>query len=131
MVKVVLMFLLAMTCTSAIAKWTKVGEYSQGVKFVNLANIQKDDNLVKMWILSDYKFTQHSIHNKRLFMSTESQIEFNCEDETSRILSITNFSGNKGKGEVVYSNAYFHNKWSPIISASIEKREWNIACDRH
>jgi hypothetical protein len=125
--KVVLMFALSLTCCSAIAEWTKVHEYTKANVYVNLATIQRDGSLVKMWSMSDYKSRQYT-QFKESYRSTKSQAEYDCNESTRRIVSITLYSGKMSKGDVVYSNAYFDKPWIPVALDSIEERELELAC---
>jgi hypothetical protein len=127
MLKVILMLALGLTCSSAMAGWTKVHEYTKATVYVNLATIQRDENLVKMWSMSDYKSPQHA-HQKELYRSIKSQAEYNCNERTRRIVSITFYSGRKSNGDVVYSNAYFDKPWIPVALGSIEENELGLAC---
>jgi hypothetical protein len=127
MLKVILMLALGLTCSSAMAGWTKVHEYTKATVYVNLATIQRDENLVKMWSMSDYKSPQHA-HQKESFRSIKTQAEFDCNERKRRIVSITLYSGKKSDGDVVYSNAYFDKPWLPIVLGSLEDHEWEIAC---
>ena len=62
--KVVLMLAMSLTCSNEIAEWTKVYEHSKATLYVNLTTIQRDENLVKMWSMSDYNLTQYSHFKK-------------------------------------------------------------------
>ena len=125
--KVVLMLAMSLTCSNAIAEWTKVYEHSKATLYVNLTTIQRDENLVKMWSMSDYNLTQYS-HFKKPYRSIKSQAEYDCNEKTRRTVSITYYSGKKSKGEVVYSNAYFDKPWLKVAQSSSEGLEWEIAC---
>lgn len=125
--KVALMLSLSLICSSATAEWAKIHEYTKSIVYVNLATIQRDDNLAKMWAMSDYKSTQyHSLHKP--YLSTKSQAEYDCNERTRRLVSTTHYSGKKSNGDVVYSNAYFDMPWLPIVLGSLEDHEWEIAC---
>jgi hypothetical protein len=110
-----------------MAEWTKVHEYSKATVYVNLTTIQRDDTLVKMWSMSDYNSRQYTQH-KESYRSIKSQAEYDCNERTRRIVSITLYSGKKSKGEVVYSNAYFDKPWIPVVLGSIEELELELAC---
>lgn len=127
MCKFFLTLVLGFACVSVQAEWTKVNEYAKSTVYVNLDKIQRDDNLVKMWTMSDYKSPQHTSH-KKLFRSIKSQAEYDCNASTRRIVSTTHYSGRKGKGEVVYSNAYFDKPWLPVVNNDLESLELAFAC---
>jgi hypothetical protein len=125
--QVVLILAMSLTCSSAMAEWTKVYQHKKATVYVNLETIQRDENLVKMWSMSDYKSTQH-LHYKKPYRSIKSQAEYDCNEKTRRIVSVTHYSGEKSKGEVVYSNAYFDKPWFSVTDGSPEDHEWEIAC---
>ena len=125
--KVVLMFALSLTCSSAMAEWTKFHEYTKATVYVNLATIQRDGSLVKMWSMSDYKSRQYT-EQKESYRSIKSQAEYDCNESTRRTVSITLYSGKMSNGDVVYSNAYFDKPWIPVVIGSIEGDELELAC---
>ena len=124
------MLALGFTCGSAQAEWTRVYEFTKVTVFVNLDTIQRDGNQVKMWSMGDFKLPQYTKHDK-LIWSNKSQTEYNCNERTIRLVSTTYYSGKSGKGEVVYSNAYFDKPWLPVIPSSLEERELELACMSH
>ncbi|MCH6585257.1 MAG: hypothetical protein IH810_05440, partial [Proteobacteria bacterium] len=58
--KVILMILLAVVSSSAMAEWVEVAESEAGtfIAYAESATIQKTDNIVNMWVLIDYNTTQ-------------------------------------------------------------------------
>jgi hypothetical protein len=48
-------------------------------------------------------------------LSSKAQDEYDCTEERHRLLSLTEFSGNKGSGEVVFSNTE-ESKWVPYCA---------------
>jgi hypothetical protein len=71
------------------------------IDYIDPDTILRKGDLVKMWELHDSKTTQTVAGN--LFLSGKIQSEYDCAEERSRRLSITEFSGNMGSGEVVYT----------------------------
>ena len=53
--KAILMMLLAVVSSSAMAEWTVVNENKEFIQYADLATIRKLGNKVKMWGLNDYK----------------------------------------------------------------------------
>lgn len=125
--KAVLLLFFGLAFSSAQAHWSKVYEYTKETVFVNLDTIQRDGNHVKVWSMNDFKLPQYT-NRMEVFRSIKSQAEFNCNEKTMRLGSTTHYSGKSGKGEVVYSNAYFDKPWLPLIPNSLEEREWELAC---
>jgi hypothetical protein len=68
--------------------------------YVDRETIHRNGDLVQMWTMYDYKTSQRAGQDE--YMSRKVQNEFNCAQGVRRMLSVTEFSGNMGKGKVVY-----------------------------
>ena len=68
-------------------------------------------------------------HNGRggPLLSTQARSEFDCSQVRSRVLALTDFSGNEGSGKVVYSNSA-EQKWEPVVPGSVSQTLWKVAC---
>ncbi len=127
MYKVILMMLLAIMSSSAMAKWTAVNENKESIQYVDLATIRKSGNKVKMWGLRDYKSEQEVAGDK--FLSSKIQWEYECKEEQLRQLFFRPFSGYGGRGQPTT----WHNKpgeWKPVMPQSIGEIIWKIACGK-
>ncbi len=126
--KVILMLLLAVVSSSAMAEWTKVDlpNLKDGItSYVDLTTIIKASNKVKMWQLHDHESAKAG--NERLSIKT--QKEYDCNEEKIRIRARTIFNGNMGTGEVVYSSGDRKpSKWRPVEPGSSGEVFWKIAC---
>jgi hypothetical protein len=61
-------------------------------------------------------------------MSLIGQREYDCVEERDRALALTEFSGNMGHGDVVFSGSY-EAKWQPVYPGSVVGQIlWNWAC---
>ena len=102
--KSILIALLAMVSTSAIGGWTKVDKNSSDgiTRYVDITTIQKSDNKAKMVSLIDYKTAREAIEDK--FLSIKVVQEYDCNEVKKRILTFNTYSGNMGKGVVLYTN---------------------------
>jgi hypothetical protein len=58
------------------------------------------------------------------------QRQYDCEEDRSRALAFTFFSGNMGKGEVVVTDSDENNKWAPVEPESIDEAFWRLACGK-
>ena len=120
--------LLLLTVGPAYAEWVKFvsftdqGSYSV---YVDLDTIRRKGELVKMWVLFDFD-TQRVTLPRRVYLSMQSLEQFDCAEERSRMLAFTNFAGNMGTGDVVYSNTV-EGKWQPLPPESIGKGLWELA----
>ena len=86
MKKLLLIFILVIVSNSAMAEWVELGtsQDETGTIYANPATIRKSGNKVKMWDLTDYK-TAQEVTGKQ-YMSSKSQIEYDCKEEQTRLL---------------------------------------------
>lgn len=127
--KIILMLLLAVLSSSAMAEWESHRSADDGMTlYTNPSTIRKNGDRVKMWALFDYKKSEIIDKNKR-YLSSKSQFEFDCKEEQARTLSISNFSGNMGGGKAVDSH---NNKteWIPVPPESLIEFLWKYACGK-
>jgi len=128
--KSVLMALLAVVSTSAIGEWTKVDKNnSEGIaRYVDIATVQKTENKVRMVNLIDYQTAREAVEDK--FLSIKVVQEYDCNEVKKRILAFNTYSGNMGKGEILYTDSS-PDEWEIISSSrSVGHALWEIACIR-
>jgi hypothetical protein len=89
--------------------------------------IRRNGNLVKLWILYDYKTLQSSTGVAHL--SDSIQLEANCTEKLQRSLAYTWWSGNMGNGNVVFSHSGEGN-WIPIGPGTVGHTVWLFACGK-
>ena len=126
--KSVLMALLAMASTSALSEWTKVEKKNSEdiTSYVDVATIQKTENKVRMINLIDYQTVREAVDDK--FLSIKVVQEYDCNEVKKRILAFNTYSGNMGKGGVLYADSS-PNEWEIVSSpGSIGLTLWEIAC---
>ena len=123
--KTILMLLLSVVSSSAMAEFVHVNENSFYTFYADPNTIRKSGNKVKMWDLADYK-TPEKTGGKET-MSTRSQMEYNCEEEKARMLYVTLHTKNMGRGEIVLTI----NKtaeWKPVTPGSMGESLLKYAC---
>ena len=120
------MSLLSLVSNCAIAEWVDIGATETKTIYADPTTIRKNGHIVKMWRLYDLK---DAIVTKEVgpYKSSKVQHEFDCKMERTRILYITAFSGNMGKGKVVYAGVGPLN-WTPVSPSSTDKVLWDFAC---
>ena len=96
--KALLMGLLAVVSSSAVAKWVEIGGNESATAYADLATIEKAGNLVRMWDLLDFKAVQARPYGKP-YRSQKTQQEYDCKEERARILDVLRYSENMGGGE--------------------------------
>ena len=128
--KKILILLLLMVSTSVFAEWTEVnGNKDAGLTtYVDYGTIKNQNNKVKIWTLYDYKRVQQ-VEDSR-FLSSVTHTEYNCEEETSRMLDVYWYSGNMRNGEIVWSSTNIKKETVSIIPESIDEGNFNIACGK-
>jgi hypothetical protein len=113
----------------ANAEWMPVYEINQLSTTVSIDpdSIRKKGDLVELWVLYDSKITQAGRGGP--LRSTKAQDEFNCEAGLSRVVGVTDFSGNEASGKVVYSNLD-KQQWEPVVPGSLGLTLWKVACNK-
>lgn len=127
--KVILMLLLAMVSSSAMAEWIMVDSGDTSTTYADPTTISKAGNIVKMWWLDDFKKADTAANGKA-YMSMKGQDEFDCKEEKSRQLHFSFYSELKGGGEMVYNEILKHPKWYPVSLGSAGADLWKIACGK-
>jgi hypothetical protein len=82
-----------------------------------------------MWSISDFKTPQEVVGYKK-FLSTKERFEYDCIEVKSRQLSVTAYTGNMGKGAVIYKDSAL-GAWTEVDPDSLVKTQWNVACGKH
>jgi hypothetical protein len=119
--------LLVLSSAPAYAEWAQVGTTDDATVYADPDTIRRKGNLVKMWILYDFKATQ-TVLNKS-YLSSRSQDEYDCTEDRHRALATTSFSGNTGSGKV-RSSYSIKGKWEPVPPGTITQALWKVACDK-
>jgi len=97
--------------------------------YIDYGTIKKKGNKVKMWHLQDYKAVQ-SLSRNGGYLSGASYHEYDCEEETKRMLDLYLYSGNMGDGEIINSHQNIKEEAKSILPGSIDEKLFNIACSK-
>ena len=121
--------LLVLSSGPAFAEWIKVVDNDQtGITvYADPMTVRRNGNLVKGWLLYDFKTIQTKTY--AAFLSFTALSEIDCTEERARQLALTNFSRNMGTGEVVYTGAA-EGKWYPVPPESVDRTLWKLACGK-
>jgi hypothetical protein len=95
--------------------------------YVDPDSIRRNGDVVKLWALFDFRTIQSIVGGP--WLSSIAQREFDCTEERVRLLGFMTFTGNMGSGEPVYSDSQ-QSKWEPISSESIDRKIWEVACNK-
>ncbi|SCX98311.1 surface-adhesin E family protein [Nitrosospira sp. Nsp13] len=129
MKKILIVLMLTITSIDVFAELMQVTESKDLTLYVYPTTIRAVGAKVKMWDLTDYKRGMESHGASGYYWSSKAQIEYDCEEEQSRILTFSHFSEPKGQGRVLYSHEE-PSKWKPIMPESMGQNLWEIACDK-
>ena len=123
-----LLFLLLMVSTNVFAEWTRLSESADGdmTAYFDIQNIKRKGDKVKMWSLFDYKTVQKNSYG--IYLSQLSRNEYDCEEETKRMLDFYWYSGNMRQGEIVYSEKNIKDEPQSILPESVDEISLKLAC---
>ncbi len=124
--KAILMILLAVVSSSAMAEWVKVSEDKLVTAYADPTTIRKLGDKVKMWALWDYSTAQEG--DSKPYMSVRIQNEYNCKEETDRQIYATTFSGNMLEGNKIDTQG--GRDWEPIAPRTFGETHWKFACGK-
>lgn len=130
MKKIILMILLSLMSSVAIAGWVEVGGTDDFTSYADPSSIRKSGSRIKMWMLFDLKAAKTTAAGKT-YLSNKIQNEFDCTEEQTRILYIFAHSGHMGEGDKVNSIAdRVNHEWTPIPPGSIIETLFQFACKK-
>ena len=125
--KLTLLWLLLVS-TNVLAEWTLLESASSEDGFdvyVDTQSIRRDGNKVKMWNMYDYKKIKVDVKS---YLASVSHVEYDCKEETLRLIDLFWSTGNMGQGKPVFSNTNIKNDPISIMPETIHESLFNIAC---
>jgi len=126
--RAVYLVLVCAISTGVAAAWTQASESEAGTGYVDRDTVVRSGDNVKVWELTDYRVVPDKNNPYR---SVKRQFEFDCKDKRLRVLSVTAYSGQMGKGETVNA-ATDVSVWVSVKPSSVGDILWTIACNsRH
>jgi hypothetical protein len=117
---------------SSSAEWVPIGGayQSPGLRtvYIDSASVRKDDTLVTLSVLIDWKSMQGGRSPAR-FSSTIFTNQFDCVGKRVRSLAATDYYGSMGTGTGTTGVAYpSGNVWTEIEPQSVSQGVWEMAC---
>lgn len=112
---------------SSWAEWVTVGPTDQGVIYIDRNATVTKENTVKMWEMLDYYgvvVLRHVRAKSKVYL-----MEYDCDEERSRLLTMAYHSGNMGGGDVVARTSIKH-AWEPVPEDSSFRFKMNLACGK-
>jgi hypothetical protein len=125
--KIILMLLLAVVSSSAMAEWVDAAANGTQRLYYDPATIRKTGDVVKMWHLHDYSEARDLAGKK--YMSLRVLSEFDCWKNEFRIFNETYHSENMAGGDVL-STVSGPTKWQPVPRGSFNEILKKIACGK-
>jgi len=126
--KAILMLLLAVVSSSAMAEWVEVGSSKTETLYFDPSTIRGVDDMAKMWALNDFKVTQR-LDERKPFKSEKAEYEYDCKQTQSRLLYFTSYTESMAGGEVVDFNVV-PGEWAPVLPDSGLEALWKIVCGK-
>lgn len=128
--KIILMLLMAVVSSSAVAEWVIVGTDKNSTIYANPATIHKTGSNVTMWILTDLEPAEVMYGTK--IKSEKAQDEYDCKEKQVRVLLSSHYFDNMGRGEELASSNYqkYENEWRPVLPDTLEEVLFKIACGK-
>jgi hypothetical protein len=123
-----MLLLLAITSGNTAAEWIKVGVNSNDTytAYVDISNMRKIDNKVKIWVLFDFKKVQIKFSNEPI-LSAKMQTEYDCKEVKERLIHLSQFAGNMGEGKIVLTFGA-PTEWEPVAPGSTGDAVWKMVC---
>lgn len=130
--KVILMILLAVVSSSAMAEWVKVYFNHTETFYVDFASIQKEGNTMKMKSLTDFKTAQKT-RNGIAYLSIIEAGKYDCKEGKVQVSASTMHSKKMGGGRTVLidSSLLYYADWVPLAHDSIDQILWKHACGKN
>ena len=122
--------LLSLASTGALADWTSIGESRDFpiTYYLDFKSVHKQGQSVTVWELMDFDTPQGLKGSGDKYLSSTLEMEFDCNERQSRILSLNMFAGNMGMGKNIFSASFPSAPWEPVPPVSVTKELWNSAC---
>jgi len=130
--KHILMMLLAVVSSSAIAEWTLVLAGKESTEYVDLATIRVSGDIVKMWTLTNISKNIENIKVGDKAFSVKTVYEYDCKEHQSRLIFVAWYNEYMGSGGIDHSSNSPNSEWKPVVpgSDSIKEIRWKIACNK-
>jgi hypothetical protein len=125
---------LSLSSTPLHAEWVALDAQYQlhplQMLYVDAATIHREDNLVTISALIDWKWMQGNRSPTR-FYSTKMTKQFDCAEKLVRTLAATDFYGHMGTGEVIGGGGHTsEGHWIAVEPASLNQGLWEAACGK-
>ena len=129
-----LITLLVLSSGPVYAEWVAVEETpSLRTVYFDPDTIRREGNLVMLWLLMDFQWMQGNVGLGRFgldpsrFLSTKTQMQFDCAEKRLRLLAYSEFLRHMGTGR--RNDGYVDTgNWVPVKPDSMNQALWEVAC---
>lgn len=83
--------------------WTAIGLFDVGTFYIDDDNVTTSGLYRKVWTSLDYREPHVNQHDQKTYKSIRMQMEFNCQNQTVRTLSLSYHTGVRLSGEILSS----------------------------
>lgn len=110
---------------TAVAGWVKVNETARGIRYYDPTKTNRFGSKVETVILEN--FVTPEIGTKSII----SDIEYSCETQTMRVLTIIRYPQSFGRGKVIDFQDINSGQWPTRMKVSQSSRIFNIVCGNY
>jgi len=110
---------------SAFAQWVKYGELPGVISFFDTERVETQGSLRRVWVISDFAEPRPDGSRSALVQS-----EYDCADQTVRLLHFETFAQAMAKGENILSNRpeFLPGEWRAVPPNSLTAQLMNRLC---
>lgn len=133
MKKTILLVTLTTISISSIAEWTSVPTDDltaiDRAIYIDLDTAVKSGNIIKLWVLNDFKKSIPRIPGPGIYKSSTALQEFDCMEYRTKLHRTIQFSDNMGRGTVVHRNSD-ESSWISAEPGTPSLLLWKAACGK-
>ena len=130
MSKILIMLLLSNISVSSFAGWERIAGNDEITIYIDKSSIRRDDVMVKVWLLDDYRDPQKTSSSGE-YLSSIDFLEFDCKAGRRRIHEFVLYSGYMGRGSPIFTSSSTPGSWSNSeVPGSIGKTLLTVACQK-
>jgi len=123
-----LITLLLLSSGPACAEWMSLGASESGTTvYADPTTKSRDGDLVKMWVLFDFKTAQTKAGIS--YLSAKAHMEYDCAKQRFEGLAVMYISGNMGSGNIL-DRSSGKGTWLRIFPGSPDEDLWKLACGK-
>lgn len=129
--KKLMIIMLSLLCTDAMAAWTKLdGTHDAGIAvYADIGKI-RNKGMIKVKMRHLLNFQNQEINSSgHIYQSRKELVEYDCDKEHYRVLASSEHTSIMGTGKVVGFSSHIK-QWQPVESNTLEETLWKVACDK-